>query len=430
MAPYKNAVPDRWPDYSDHGDVVPGTRFVAFKAPLRVAICSVLPDKRFTPERLLEKVQSLGLVINLTNTDRYYDPQSIVSHGVAHAKIMCPGARVPNTKIVKSFSDIVGTFVGRPENDGKLMRDHCTHGVNRTGYVVCRYMVDKLGIAPAKAIEDFQKARRHNFDRQEYVGDLRGRALKKSLKTFSDNVKNWRPGCHRSKSSSETWNSFGREWTSTCFCFTGTKTTHLQATFGQISTNRWPGTSRNQFFQRAAILQSSSFQLSYFATRRLVQRPVYYKIASSALQLSRSIGFGTNARFWRCDLLLQIRALVEEWCPLLAVEKDRHNPESSVQPSRSFQRSSNRWQLGPAGRDRSDGVDVIDPALLSFCGTKEFDSSPVSSVCSPSCFKSPLHFIVPPGLVPSPFPTLGRTSCFCLMGQRFEIYSSYVTRGE
>ncbi|KAH8040347.1 hypothetical protein HPB51_010127 [Rhipicephalus microplus] len=175
MAPYKNAVPDRWPNYTDHGDVVPGTRFVAFKAPLHVAICSALPDKRFTPERLLEKVQSLGLVIDLTNTDRYYDPQSIVSRGVAHANIMCPGARVPSTKIVKSFSDIVGTFVGRPENDGKLVGDHCTHGVNRTGYVVCRYMVDKLGIAPANAIEDFQKARGHNFDRQEYVSDLRGR---------------------------------------------------------------------------------------------------------------------------------------------------------------------------------------------------------------------------------------------------------------
>lgn len=176
MAPSKNAVPDRWPDYTDHGDVVPGTRFVPFKAPLRDAICSGLPDnRRFTPERLLEQVQGLGLVIDLTNTDRYYDPQCIVSRGVAHTKIMCPGARVPNAKVVKSFFNAVGGFVGRSDNDGKLIGVHCTHGVNRTGYVVCRYMVDKLGIAPAKAIEDFQKARGHNFDRQEYVSDLQGR---------------------------------------------------------------------------------------------------------------------------------------------------------------------------------------------------------------------------------------------------------------
>ena len=29
---------------------------------------------------------------------------------------------------------------------------HCTHGVNRTGYMVCRYMISKLGFAPDQAI--------------------------------------------------------------------------------------------------------------------------------------------------------------------------------------------------------------------------------------------------------------------------------------
>lgn len=180
MAPSRNAVPDRWPDYTDHGSIVPGTRFVPFKVPLREAICSSLPSNmRFTPERLLQQVQGLGLVIDLTNTDRYYDPNCMVSRGVAHTKIMCPGARVarvPNAQVVKSFFAAVGEFVAEPDNDGKLVGVHCTHGVNRTGYVVCRYMVDKLGIAPATAIESFQKARGHVFDRQEYVSDLRARS--------------------------------------------------------------------------------------------------------------------------------------------------------------------------------------------------------------------------------------------------------------
>ena len=29
---------------------------------------------------------------------------------------------------------------------------HCTHGVNRTGYMVCRYMISKLGFTPDLAI--------------------------------------------------------------------------------------------------------------------------------------------------------------------------------------------------------------------------------------------------------------------------------------
>ena len=31
----KGGVPDRWEDYSAIGSVVPGTRFVAFKVPLK-----------------------------------------------------------------------------------------------------------------------------------------------------------------------------------------------------------------------------------------------------------------------------------------------------------------------------------------------------------------------------------------------------------
>lgn len=30
---------------------------------------------------------------------------------------------------------------------------HCTHGLNRTGYMVCRYMRDRLGIPAKEAIK-------------------------------------------------------------------------------------------------------------------------------------------------------------------------------------------------------------------------------------------------------------------------------------
>ncbi len=33
-----------------------------------------------------------------------------------------------------------------------LVGVHCTHGLNRTGYLVCRYMIDKLDFEPEAAI--------------------------------------------------------------------------------------------------------------------------------------------------------------------------------------------------------------------------------------------------------------------------------------
>lgn len=156
---------------------MPGTRFIPFKVPLRELISvRVPPERRFTPDDLLQRVPDLGLVIDLTCTDRYYDPQVMVSRGIRHIKIRCTGQVLPNSNVVKKFTRAVDAFAQKSANNGKLIGVHCTHGVNRTGYLICRYMIGSLGIAPATAIEQFQNARGHQFDRQEYVKDLHERS--------------------------------------------------------------------------------------------------------------------------------------------------------------------------------------------------------------------------------------------------------------
>ncbi|KAH9630100.1 hypothetical protein HF086_004806, partial [Spodoptera exigua] len=55
-----------------------------------------------------------------------------------------------------------------------LIGVHCTHGLNRTGYMVCRYMRDRLGIPAKDAIKRFEKARGYQIERENYVADLLG----------------------------------------------------------------------------------------------------------------------------------------------------------------------------------------------------------------------------------------------------------------
>ena len=50
---------------------------------------------------------------------------------------------------------------------------HCTHGVNRTGYLVCRYLIQKMGWDPEAAIAGFSAARGHPIERQNYLQDLK-----------------------------------------------------------------------------------------------------------------------------------------------------------------------------------------------------------------------------------------------------------------
>ena len=43
-------------------------------------------------------------------------------------------------------------------------------------FVMCRWMIDIAGVNPEVAIEAFNEARGHEFDRDNYLADLRMRA--------------------------------------------------------------------------------------------------------------------------------------------------------------------------------------------------------------------------------------------------------------
>ncbi|PKU30877.1 rna rnp complex-1-interacting phosphatase [Limosa lapponica baueri] len=73
-------VPERWTDYIPLGRRMPGTRFIAFKVPLKMSFNRNLhPDERFSPRDLIKKIkeqkEELGLIIDLTYTTRYYRPE-------------------------------------------------------------------------------------------------------------------------------------------------------------------------------------------------------------------------------------------------------------------------------------------------------------------------------------------------------------------
>lgn len=173
-----NKLPQRWDKYTTIGNVVPGTRFLPFKTPLREDICKrTLPENNwFTPAMLLEKAPNLKLIIDLTQTDRYYPREYFVGNGIRHKKIVCPGGgkQLPSRHIIHEFNRAIDAFLQSEEalNGDALIGVHCTHGLNRTGYLICKYMVERSGISANTAIEAFENARGHKMERDVYINDL------------------------------------------------------------------------------------------------------------------------------------------------------------------------------------------------------------------------------------------------------------------
>ncbi|XP_077330594.1 RNA/RNP complex-1-interacting phosphatase-like isoform X4 [Lithobates pipiens] len=175
-ADMKNHLPERWTEYSAVGRRIPGTRFITFKVPLQKVFDNKLtPLQRFSPSSLISEIEKqneeLGLVVDLTCTKRYYTPQEFPA-SVKYAKIFTAGQQVPSDDVIHEFTSIVKRFLSENTENDKLVGVHCTHGLNRTGYLVCRYMIDVLGVVPSEAIDRFNKSRGHCIERKNYLDDL------------------------------------------------------------------------------------------------------------------------------------------------------------------------------------------------------------------------------------------------------------------
>ncbi|VDO03078.1 unnamed protein product [Rodentolepis nana] len=171
----------RWLDYAPFGLPIEGTPLLPIKLPIPKEMSQNIPRNYwFTDNDLLnhclDQNRPLKAIIDLTFTT-YYDTRLYTDRDVHHEKIFIEGHVVPSEYAVNQFIKQVKILSEQSpviETDG-LIAVHCTHGINRTGYLICRYLIDVLGWSPNKALKEFEKARGYAIERDNYVADLLSR---------------------------------------------------------------------------------------------------------------------------------------------------------------------------------------------------------------------------------------------------------------
>lgn len=58
------------------------------------------------------------------------------------------------------------------ENNDDLILLHCTHGFNRTGFLICAYIVEEEGSDVGVAVQEFAAARPQGIYKADYLQDL------------------------------------------------------------------------------------------------------------------------------------------------------------------------------------------------------------------------------------------------------------------
>ncbi|XP_052172347.1 uncharacterized protein LOC127788268 [Diospyros lotus] len=172
----RNKLPPGWLDCPAFGQEI--GCIIPSKVPLGEFFNdSIPPGRRYSFKQVIHQQRvlgrKLGLVIDLTNTSRYYPVSDLKKEGIKHVKIQCKGRdSVPDNEAVNYFVYEVSQFLVRQKHSKKYVFVHCTHGHNRTGYMIVHYLMRTLSISVTHAIKLFADARPPGIYKPDYIDAL------------------------------------------------------------------------------------------------------------------------------------------------------------------------------------------------------------------------------------------------------------------
>jgi mRNA-capping enzyme len=168
-------IPPRWLHCPRKGQLI-ANKFLPFKTPLDSRYADQIPEEcRFDMDMLFSSIKSfkikLGLIVDLTNTSRFYNNDEIANYECKYVKLQCRGRdETPTVEQTQAFVDLCDAFLRR--NPLSVIGVHCTHGFNRSGFLIVAFLVLKLDWSVDAAVSVFAQMRPPGIYKQEYLNDL------------------------------------------------------------------------------------------------------------------------------------------------------------------------------------------------------------------------------------------------------------------
>ncbi|XP_076243664.1 mRNA-capping enzyme-like [Calliopsis andreniformis] len=172
----KGPIPPRWLHCPRKAIKLIQNKFLAFKTPLSSAYDNQVPEEcRFTIDMLMASLKSqklkLGLWIDLTNTSRFYDKKSLEAYGCKYLKLQCRGhGETPSEEQTRTFVQVCKNFISY--NPLEIIGVHCTHGFNRTGFLIISYLVENDGTSVDAGLVEFASVRPPGIYKADYIQEL------------------------------------------------------------------------------------------------------------------------------------------------------------------------------------------------------------------------------------------------------------------
>lgn len=169
-------IPPRWLKCPRKSTDLIGNRFLAFKTPLDDKYDDQIEVQyRFDPRMLFNSMKAykvkIGLWVDLTNTSRFYNKRFIEEQECKYVKLHCRGhGETPPQEAVQTFINICRKFI--QQNPLEIVGVHCTHGFNRSGFLIAAYLVEEFDWSVDMAVAAFAKSREPGIYKADYLKEL------------------------------------------------------------------------------------------------------------------------------------------------------------------------------------------------------------------------------------------------------------------
>uniref|UniRef100_A0A914QQD2 Tyrosine specific protein phosphatases domain-containing protein n=1 Tax=Panagrolaimus davidi TaxID=227884 RepID=A0A914QQD2_9BILA len=153
-------LPRHWKNCPKIGKIIQGI-FLPFKTPLSDAYDDLLEDAtKFYPQEIFDN-----------NFEGVKDGAKITSNGCEYLHMPLRGHNeTPSVEETDRFIRTVNGFIRLNPND--IIAVHCTHGFNRTGFLIASYLITIMGWDVEAAVLEFANARPNGIYKEDYLQEL------------------------------------------------------------------------------------------------------------------------------------------------------------------------------------------------------------------------------------------------------------------
>mgnify|MGYP000986006404 CR=1 FL=1 len=179
----------KWKLFSKFKSFIQGTSILPVKAPLSIEMNAHLPQENqfFWPEVLefaANQGKPIACVMSFANSLKFYEPKDLPQEILFQHHPISFQQRLTRKQLRQIFDKMA-----EYDSKGQGIVIHCTHGVNRTGYIVCKYLNERKNFTIEEAISLFEDCRGQAIENGYYLNALRNQSSER--KSIFINPKNF-----------------------------------------------------------------------------------------------------------------------------------------------------------------------------------------------------------------------------------------------